>query len=140
MIEFALGTWMKTRTAITAIVGQQVYGDKAPQAKNPPFIQYQITGGTPFYHSEGASNLAEAFITIVCRDTTYAKSRTLYEVVRNEVDGFSGTWGATAIRSAFLSLPNDIGQPGNNGSDAGENAVTSVLTVMYRRAVPTFGA
>lgn len=140
MIEFALGAYLLTRDAVTDIVGTAgVYGDKAPQKKEPPFITYEQAGGDPFYHSEGASGLAEATITLTCKAKTYAKAHDLYEVLRDELDGFRGDWGSTVIRGAFLSAPANASQPDTQGSDTSNNAVKGSLTVHYFRAVPTFG-
>jgi hypothetical protein len=141
MIDSALGAYLKTRAAVTAIVGTDVYGDKAPQKKDPPFITYEMSGGDKFYHSGGASDLANADITITCHETSYAEAKALYEILRDELDGFSGTWGATTIRSAFLTEPVNVSQPDSDGgSDQSDWAVRGSLTVMYLRAVPTFGA
>lgn len=139
MIEFALGAYLLTRDAVTDIVGTGIYGDKAPQKKEPPFITYEQTGGDAFYHSEGASGLAEATITLTCKAASYVKAHELYEVLRDELDGYRGDWDDTVIRGAFLTSPNNVSQPDTKGSDTSACAVRGSLTVHYFRAVPTFG-
>lgn len=142
MIEFALATYMATRTAITDVVGTTngIFGDKAPQKKEPPFIVYQQMGGDKFYHTRGASGLAEAAIQITCRANTYVKTHQLYEILRNELDGYSGTWATTSIRGAFLSEPENVSVPASNqGSDASQYALQGTLVVHYFRTAPTFG-
>lgn len=137
-IEFAFGAFLGTRTAVTSVVGTGIYGDKAPQGKLPPFIRYEQVGGDKFYHSRGASDLAEAVIQITCRETTYVKAKTLYELIRNEVDGGIGTWSGVTIRGAFLSEPVNVSQPdASGGSDSSDCAVRGEMRVHYVRAVPT---
>lgn len=146
MIEFAMAAHLATRTAVTTVVGTAgIFGDKAPQksgaeTKVPPFITYEQVGGDKFYHTQGASGLAEAAIRITCRGKTYVKSHELYEILRDELDGFSGTWDGTVIRGAFLSEPENISTPSSNlGTDASQYALQGTLTVHYFRDVPTFG-
>jgi len=142
MIEFALATYMATRTAITDIVGTTdgIFGDKARQKKDPPFIVYEQMGGDKFYHTQGASGLAEAAIKITCRAKTYVKTHQLYEILRDELDGYRGTWATTSIRGAFLSEPSNASVPASNaGGDASQYALEGTLTVHYFRTAPTFG-
>lgn len=141
MIDSAFGAFAKSRSAVSAIVGTDVYGDKAPQKQLPPFIVYEVAGGEKFYHSQGASELANAEIQITCHEASYVKAKALYEVLRHAVDGFSGTWDGITIRSAFLTEPRNVSQPDTiSGSGGIQYSVTGTLTVMYLRAVPTLGA
>lgn len=141
MIEFDLGAYLATRPNVTAVVGTSgIFGDKAPQKKEPPFIVYSMAGGETFYHSLGASGLAEASITITCKAKSYVKARQLYEILRDELDGYRGDWGSSVIRGAFLTEPNNVSESdGGGGNDTGHLAVRGGLTVHYFRAVPTFG-
>jgi hypothetical protein len=140
MIEFALGTYLKTRTNVTNVTSTRVYGHKAPQSEAAPFIVYQQTGGDRFYHTTGASRLTEAEILITCRAKTYALAHTLFEVLRDELDGYRGTWNGVTIRSAMLSTPSNASDAPTQGDDVGFPGVQGTLTVMYFTAVPTFGA
>lgn len=140
MIEFALGTFLKTRTNVTNVTSTRVYGHKAPQGASAPFIVYQQTGGDRFYHTAGASRLTEAEILITCRGTSYVQAHTLFEVLRDELDGYRGTWNAVTIRSAMLSAPSNASDPPTQGDDVGFSGVQGTLTVMYFANVPTFGA
>lgn len=137
-IEFALVAFLSSRSPVTAIVGTAgVFGDKA-KPKVAKYVVVEQAGGEKFYHSQGASNLADADIAVTCKDTTYARAKALYEVLRNELDGFQGTWSGVSIRSAFLSEPNDISVPDAlGGSENSDNAVRGLLSVKYVRAVPT---
>ena len=142
MIDITLASYLATRTAVTAIVGTTngIFGDKAPQKKEPPFITYEQLGGDKFYHTRGASRLAEAAIQLTVRAKTYPKCDELFEVLRNELDGYRGTWGTTSIRGAFLSEPRNVSVPNaNTGSDATQYALQGTLTVHYFRDPPTFG-
>lgn len=140
LIDFALGTYLTSRTNVTAVVGSSgVVADKGDQKKSPPFIVYSITGGDSFQHAGGSSDLAEAIFQITCRAKTYVKARELYEILRDELDGYSGTWGTVSIRRSVLSEPANASEPDGGGSDTSNHAMRGTLQVHYFRDVPTFG-
>ena len=142
MIESALATYLKARTTVLAIVGTSVYASRAPQktaAQTPvqPRIVYQLLPGSRrHYHTTGASGLVEADIELLCIEKTYAKARILYEAIRNEIDGFSGTWGTTAIDQCLLSTPTDATGNPTQGDDMGFPCVSCVAAIVYVEAVP----
>lgn len=141
MIQHSLAAFLLGRPNIAAIVGVKVVESKAGQEDDPPFINYAVTGGDKFYHTQGESDLAEAFITLTCRAKSDLKASQLYEVLRDELSGFRGTWGDYPISGAFLSTPNSVSEADQGkGNDTGFPAVRGLLTVHYKQPVPTFGA
>jgi hypothetical protein len=140
MIEFAMAAYLGSRPLVVAAVGTNIFGDKAPQKQQPPFITYETNGGTKYYHSRGACDLQNVAIPITCKATTYLKAHQLYEILRNELDGFKGIWDGIEIQSAFLSAPINASTPASTlGSDAGHEAVRGVLAVHYKQSIPTLG-
>lgn len=136
-IEFALGAYLAGRSAITAIVGSKIYADKAPQGIAAPYIRYEQVGGEKYYHSLGASTLAEADIRITVKAKSYVKAKELFEVLRNYLDGFAGSWSTVSIDSAFLGTPRNISEPDRAGGDASDCAVVANLVVRYTQPAPT---
>jgi hypothetical protein len=142
MVEFALSTYLKSRPTIAAIVGTRVFYKRAPQKKSTqeriePRITYRLMpGSTRHYHSGGASGLVEADIELMLTANTFPDARDLYDAVRNEIDGFSGVWGSTAIDQCMLSTPADGSPDPTQGDDTGFPTVQCVASVFYQESVP----
>ncbi len=140
MIEFAMAAYLASRPLVVAAVGTKIFGDKAPQKTVPPYIVYEANGGDKNYHSRGACDLQNAVIPIICKATSYLKAHQVYDVLRNELDGFKGVWDGVEIDSAFLTAPMNASIPAlEAGSDAGHEAVRGVLSVHYKQSIPTLG-
>ena len=104
MIEFALAAYLATRPPVTDIVGPRISADLAEQDDPRPLLTYRlIPGSTRHYHSQGASGLVEAHIELTCQGNAYVEARGLYDVLRDELDGFQGAWDGTEVRRAALS-------------------------------------
>lgn len=145
MIEFDLATYLLSRAAVSAIVGTRITAVRAPQTtdqdKTQPRIIYKLLeGSTRHYHTEGASGLVEADIELMMTAYTYAKAREIYEAVRDEIDGFSGTWDGTTIDNATLSPPATASSDPRQADDVGRPAVRAIVTVFYQESIPAFGA
>lgn len=139
MIEAALATYLKSRTAVSDIVGTRVGEGLAAQAATRPFLSYELDGGQRFYHSTGASGLVSQRITLKFEGTTYGEARTLYDAVRDEIDGFQGTWDGISIDSAFLDVPRRSTSQPVSGKEQGLPSVSATLDVTYRETVPSLG-
>lgn len=140
-VDFDLSTYLKTRSVVSGIVGTRIYEGRAPQttgtSKVQPHITYRLLpGSTRHYHSTGASGLVQADIQLMFTDGTAVQARTLHEAVRNEIDGFSGTWGSTTIKSCFLGTPYNASGDPMQGDDTGYPTVGAVAEVTYTEAVP----
>lgn len=136
MIEFALATHLKSRPVVTAAVGSRIYADKAPQDAARPYIVYEIAGGERHYHSTGSSGLMESEISLRLHESTYLKARQLYEIIRNEIDGFRGTWGSVAIDRATLGPPVNGTAAPSDADEVGEPAVRTVVEVFHQESRP----
>lgn len=141
MIEFALATYLLTRPTVTALVETRITAVRSPQTSSQNKSQSRIVyklydGSVRHYHAGGASGLVEAEIELMMFARTYGVARDIYEAVRNEIDGFSGTWDSTVIDNAVLSPPATASSDPVQGGDAGHPAVRGVVSVFYQESIP----
>lgn len=138
MIEFALAAYLATRPAVTQLVAARIYADHAAQSQPRPLLVYRVNGGRRHYHSLGSGGLAESVIDLACEGKTYEQARALYETLRNELDGFQGTWGTAAVRRVTLSPPVSPPPALPHGDEQGYPSLHASLDVCFRESIPTF--
>lgn len=144
MIEFDLAAYLLTRTAVTDVIGSRIYANRAPQTtdanKRQARIVYTLSAGSVrHYHTQGASGLVEADIQLGIVAATYSAARDLYEIIRDEIDGFRGTWNGTTIDRATLTPPSNGSQEPTQGDDIGFPAVACTVQVFYQETIPALG-
>lgn len=138
MIEFDLATYLLAQPAVSAIVGTRISAERAPQTdpKLAVRIVYRLLPGTErVYHTTGPSGFVEADIELTFTATTYPAARALYDAVRLEIDGTSGTWGTTTVQKATLSTPVGASGDPTQGDDVGFPSVRAILNVWYYEAL-----
>lgn len=141
MIEFAFAAYIATRTPVTDVVADRIFAEQAEQGLPRPLLVYRLLPGSKrHYHSGGASGLVEADIELVCQGQTYKQARQLYEVIRNEIDGFKGMWGDTEIDRATLTPPASNSFPPIHGDETGFPSVRAVLETFYIESIPALGS
>ncbi len=75
---------LKGMTAVTDIVGQQIYPIKAPQGVSLPYITFQQISDVPINASKGATPTAAMRMQVNCFEDTYDKVHTLAAAVRGD--------------------------------------------------------
>ena len=139
-IEFDLIAYIKERPAVTSLTCGRVYAERPKQMANmQTTLVVVLAGGENLMHAQGASSLALSDIDITCYGPSYPLARQLFDAVWNELNGFSGTWGATAINRCVVGQPIGATVPPTQGDEVGSPAVRASIEVHYRRPVPTFG-
>lgn len=82
--------------SIAALVGSRIYPIRLPQPKkdqvNLPAIVYQRISGFRFKHLRGGEALARPRYQVDCWAQTHDQATTLGNLVRQRLNGFSGTW------------------------------------------------
>lgn len=103
-IESALYNELSTTAEVTAVVGTRIYPQIAPESVAYPFITYSVITDNPEHHMGGAAGLTHVTMQIDVWAETIAERVSISEVIRNDLDGRTGTMGAEAldIRSCFL--------------------------------------
>ncbi|MEE9451097.1 MAG: DUF3168 domain-containing protein [Ignavibacteriaceae bacterium] len=102
---------MKTRTAITDIVGSRIYFMKLPQdATFPSLVSNRISTTRTYSHS-GDSSMTTPRIQYSCFAETYSDAKDLAEQIVSEMSGFKGTAGSSTIYSSFVENELDLLDP-----------------------------
>lgn len=144
MIHFELANYLTSITAINDVIEGRIYNNRAPQTtsknKLQPRIVYRLLpGSTRHYHSTGASGLVEADIALQFVGPTSEEAGELYELVRDEIDGFKGIWNETVIDRATLTPPADGSGDPTQGDDVGYPCIAANVEVFYQETVPALG-
>lgn len=101
-IEAGLNTHLLADSNVTGLVGARIYPLKAPQDADLPAIAYQKISGPRDETQSGPSGLVEARMQITCLGSTYSEAKSVAEVVRGSIDGFSGTMGSVSVGACHL--------------------------------------
>jgi len=138
-IEHDLAAYLTAQATVTALVGTRIYDDHIPQNTPRPAIVYRVIGGNRYYHTTGPSGLARTDVQLVFHgedDGSPLLPRQIYDAVRLKVDGESGTWGSSTVKSAFLSLPQNASGLPHLGTENGYPALSAVLEITHTESVP----
>src|SRR5690606_5375122 len=106
MIEVALRSYLLTKPAITAIVGQRIYDGTPPQKADYPRMTIQTASSVTDYHMQGAAGTVTKRVQVDhwhrARTGGKATVRAMVEATRNAVSGYQGAMGSVDVRSCFL--------------------------------------
>lgn len=141
MIHYDLADYLVSITAINAVISGRIYNNRAPQTTTTNKVETRVVyrlapGSTRYYHSGGSSGLVQSDILLQMTASTTAKANQLYELIRDEIDGFSGTWSGTTIDKATLTPVADNATDPTQGDDVGYPTVTAVVEVFYQESIP----
>ncbi len=104
----ALVDLLLTEASITDIIEDRMFPNVIPQAAAIPAITYQQISGPRDHVMAGATGLAQARFQLNCVDRTYAAAKSLFELARLILDGYSGLVGTVEISSIEISSEMDI--------------------------------
>jgi hypothetical protein len=99
MTGLAIYHILTNATAVTDIVGSQIFPDMATQQAFYPFIVYEVSGTIPTDTKDGPSKLDEVSINVMCYSNSYAQAQELASKVRIALDRTKGTFAGVEIQS-----------------------------------------
>lgn len=129
----AVDAKLRTITPLTALVGNRIFGNRAPQwtdaiqrAMGNPFprIVYSSSSLDQHRHLEGSDGSALISVTVDIYDTNYLRAKQLEEIFRLNLDTFKGVMGAVEIDEVTLEASNDFYESAVDGSDVGANLIS----------------
>lgn len=109
-----LTPWVKTRAAITAVLGAAAairwYYGAAPQGAVRPYAVYSLMGFESTHHQGGKSAIEEPRLVVDVYGTEDATTlRAAVRAIDGELDAFRGTMGTTYVRritrQSLVDLP-----------------------------------
>lgn len=115
IIEQAIHDELLDTSAVTSLVGQNIYYVKAPQDVVSPYIVItKITSDRKHTH-DGADNLCESTFQISIFSDTYYEGKQIAAQVQAVLDSYSGTMGGVSgviVNSCFYENEVDLYEEG----------------------------
>ncbi len=136
MIEPAIVKILRDNAAVSAIIGTQVFPQRAPQQKDLPYVVYEMISSQHMKDMDGASGLANPLFRVTSWETTYKKVKTLAEAVRLALVGFRGTILGTKIQGIFLENQLDGFDLRPDGSEGNAERVIQEWSIWFAEPVP----
>ena len=90
---------LSSTSAVTDIVGTNIFPEIAEQETATPFIVYQLQGVSPEDTHDGPSKLDEVRMEIICFSDSYNGAADLADKVRGALDRVSGTYNGVNVES-----------------------------------------
>lgn len=139
MIEFELNTYLRSKSAITDLVGDQIRPIRRRESDVGTAITYQRKRGGHTHDLDGGAGYVNAMVEIISWSQSYDDAKNLNEAVRNELQGFSGLFGSTVVTACLLIDEQDDYEHPEIGSDSGWFACASDYMIKHHisRATPT---
>tara|TARA_R100000808_G_scaffold7070_1_gene20817 strand:- start:27165 stop:27584 length:420 start_codon:yes stop_codon:yes gene_type:complete len=136
-LKKAIIDYLLTQTAVTDLVGTRIRPGVIEQGLARPHLRVDQTGSDVHYAMSGNTGLGETFIEIVCEADSEKDAADLADVVRKEVDGFSGTWGSVSVKASFWRGTRDTRTAPLSGGEIGLPSQTIAVEVFHEIAVPS---
>ena len=124
-IKEELKTYLKTKAAITALVGvgtlARIYTHRAREKAIKPFVLIAISGGNSNEHLGGISGLATSVVNVWACDTTSTGADSLAEAIRlAPLQGYRGLFGSTKVTVSSQAHRDDGFEESGDGADRAE--------------------
>ena len=106
-MEEALVAFLLADTALTALLGTNIYWMQKPQGVSTPVLVLTRISGTRDMQMLGPSGLVESRVQCDCDGLTYASAKNTARALRNRLSGFKGTQGVMTFHGCFLEAERD---------------------------------
>lgn len=136
-IKIDILAFLKSKTAIKAIVGRKIYAGHAPSGASLPYITFSRVSEPPHHHMKAAAGIASPTFQIDSWGKNSKVVSELSEAIRNAIDGFTGLMGTNDVRVARITASFDDEEEQKNGSQRPAYRVTQDILIWYLRSVPT---
>lgn len=90
LIEQALEKELASSTALTALVGQNIFYVRAPQDVKAPYIIIQKISTLPDHAHDGIANIADSRFQITCFGETYKEVKDINIIIDGVLQNFVG--------------------------------------------------
>ena len=136
-IEAALRAYLAAQSAITDVVGRNIYVDTAPQEIAPPYIIIELSQQQPEYHMGGEASVHMSMLSVRyvgqgrLEPEQYKSSRDLSLIVRPFLSGFQGLWDTMQVSSCMIGNETPTVEPPLNGQEMGPASYTHDLKVWH---------
>lgn len=112
-------TYLQTVSAITDVTSTRMYPDVLPQNATLPAIVFSVVSGLSVTHFTGSAELSQTRLQIDCIATTRITANSLGELVRKNLEHYTGAGGSEYIKVALAESPRYDYDPPRDASDQG---------------------
>ena len=134
MIEAGLFSQITDTAGVSALVGDRVYPNMAPQEPTFPFIVYLRTATSRPTPHDGSAGVAFATIAVKCVDLEYKAVKELAEEVRLALDGVTSPIGTYTAMGIVIENEYDDPDPPQSGEEVPIFAVRMDVRIGYNEA------
>jgi len=128
-------------TAVTTLVGTRIFPNFAPPDATLPYIVYSVVSQGHDHYIGAAAGRATPRVQLDVYDATLLSCETIANVLRTNLDGFSGTLGSSdTVECTLCMLDNEIDlyEPPAAGENVGTYHIAQDYLIHYVESVPTF--
>jgi len=136
-IKIDLVAFLKSKTAIKAIVGRKIYPGHAPSSASLPYITFSRISEPPHHHMGAAAGIASPTFQVDSWGRNSKQVSKLSEAIRNAIDGFTGLMGTNDVRVARITRTSDDEEAQQNGTQQPAFRIGQDILIWYLRSVPT---
>lgn len=139
--ETSLVTFLKSKTAITALVGNRIFPNVIPQwtketrdrfGEPYPALRYVSEISERHRHLGGRGTLREAEVQIDCYSTSYVQVKLLAKAVGDALDTFRGDMAGTYVDEIVQAPDLSSYESAADASDVGTDRETLQFTIWHQ--------
>lgn len=143
-IETAFFTYLSSKSAITDLVGTNIWKGHLPQSYatadvwTSPAITFSKVSEVHDHNLDGGSGCARARIQVDCWASTAAVAENIAEQIRLVLQGYAGSIGSVTATSVILDNVLSLPEPPVDGSSKWRYHEICDFLVIYRESKPQF--
>ena len=140
IIEEAFYAYIIDQSAITDMIGHQLFPDAAPQSATFPYVVYSRVATDTHYFTLGPSGTFTTGMMIECFSLSKSplEAKKLGRLFRAALDGYAGDWGEIEIDGVFILDETDKVEFLEDGSDRQLYSVILMIDCWHERETALF--
>ncbi len=107
MIVEDFATFLSADPGVSGLIGSRIYPRLLPQNATLPAVVYSQVSGLRVTTHDKAANFTDQVYQFECVASDYKSMKKLAEKVRQAMEGFQGTMGATNVQGVFMTGERD---------------------------------
>jgi hypothetical protein len=107
MIIEDIAAFLAADAGVSALIGTRIYPMLLPQNATKPAVVYSQVSGVRVTTHDKAKNFTDQVYQLQCIADDPKSVKNLSEKVRQAMEGFQGTMGATNVQGVFMTAERD---------------------------------
>jgi len=136
LIYKAVYNLLSNDSAITGIVGTNIFPRVADMSATYPMVIYKRSDADHIESTTGSSGLAAGLMEVECYSKDFNESRDLCEKVRLLLQGYSGTAAGVVVQHSALVSDTDDDIQSADGSEDTVFVGSMGFRMMYEEVIP----